>query len=121
MKRIFLSALFAMTVCIASAQVDSLQQYTGKYKFAEGSPVSFVTISIENGGLYATSDAGNSTMTRTDADVFTIDAFAGIATFRRNTDKKVVGVKIEVEDTVMEGTKDGAAVFLSDCYVFSRN
>ena len=105
MKKTFFSALLLVSVFVASAQVDSLQEYTGKYKFNEGSPVPLITVTVQNGGLYASSDAGNSTLTRSEGDVFSIDAFAGVATFTRNTDRKIVGVKIEVDGAAFEGSK----------------
>ncbi|RYY59277.1 MAG: hypothetical protein EOO05_13760 [Chitinophagaceae bacterium] len=118
MKKFLFSAVLLMTVYIASAQVDSLQEYTGKYKFPDGSPVTVVTISIANGALYAEAEVGGSPLTRIGADVYSVDAFGGVATFKRNTDKKITGVKIEVEDTVMEGTKTEPAAIMQDCYIF---
>jgi len=112
MKKLLLSVVMVFIVYLASAQVDSLQEYTGKYKFPAGGPVSLITITIQDGSLYASSDIGNSTMTRNEGDVFTVDAYGAIATFQRNTDKKVTGIKIEAESTVMEGTKEPASTNL---------
>ncbi len=105
MKKFLLSLILVITTGIVNAQVDSLQEYTGKYKFAEGSPVSLVTITIENGVLFANSEGGNSELVRTSGDVFTIVAFEGVATFKRDNAKKIVGVKIELNDMSFEGTK----------------
>ncbi len=89
-----------------SAQTDSLEQYAGKYKFPDGSPVTEIGIVVENGTLMATSAMGNSEFRRTDTkDVFEVVAYAGTATFRRNDQNKVVGVFIQVQDITMEGAK----------------
>ena len=89
-----------------NAQTDSLDQYTGKYKFPDGSPVTEIGIVVENGILMATSAMGNSEFRRTDTkDVFEVVAYAGTATFRRNDQSKVVGVLIQVQDITMEGSK----------------
>jgi len=106
MKNIFLSLLMIIGSLSLNAQTDSLEQYTGKYKFPEGSPVTEIGIVIENGSLMATSAMGNSEFRRTDTkDVFEVVAYAGTATFRRNDQNKVVGVLIQVQDITMEGSK----------------
>ncbi|RYY56875.1 MAG: DUF3471 domain-containing protein [Chitinophagaceae bacterium] len=127
MKKFLFSTILLLTVYIASAQVDSLQEYTGKYKFAEGSPVTQAVISVQNGLLYVEAEVGGSPMTKISADVFSVDAYDGVATFVRNTDKKVTGVKVEVDGMVMEGTKQDPAklqecfVFRNEVFSFSRN
>ncbi len=80
---------------MAQAQADSLvQQYTGKYTFPEGSPVSEIGVIVENGVLTATSAMGNSELKVTETkDVFEVVAYAGTATFKRNADGKVISKK----------------------------
>lgn len=108
MKNFLLSLLLIIGSVSLNAQTDSLEQYTGKYKFPEGSPVTEIGIVVENGILMATSAMGNSEFRRTDTkDVFEVVAYAGTATFRRNDQNKVVGVLIQVQDITMEGSKDG--------------
>ena len=104
-KLLFL--VFATTFFVAlHAQEDStLKQYTGKYKFPEGSPVTEVTIHIEKGVLMAVSPMGSSEFRKTtQVDVFDIVAYGGTATFKR-TDGKVTGVQMLVQDMVLDGTK----------------
>ncbi|HRF19180.1 MAG TPA: hypothetical protein PK977_13485 [Chitinophagaceae bacterium] len=106
MKKFLLSLLLIIGSVSLNAQTDSLEQYTGKYKFPDGSPVTEIGIVVENGILMATSAMGNSEFRRTDTkDVFEVVAYAGTATFRRNDQNKVVGVLIQVQDITMEGTK----------------
>ncbi|HRE36940.1 MAG TPA: hypothetical protein PK092_00755 [Chitinophagaceae bacterium] len=106
MKKFLLSLLLIIGSVSLNAQTDSLEQYTGKYKFPDGSPVTEIGIVVENGILMATSAMGNSEFRRTDTkDVFEVVAYAGTATFRRNDQNKVVGVLIQVQDITMEGAK----------------
>jgi len=114
MKNIFFSLLMIIGSLCLNAQTDSLEQYTGKYKFPDGSPVTEIGIVIENGTLMATSAMGNSEFRKTDTkDVFEVVAYAGTATFRRNDQNKVVGLLIQVQDISMEGTKsDETVVFI---------
>jgi hypothetical protein len=84
---------------------DSLAQYTGKYKFPDGSPFTEMTVTLENGKLTASSAGGSSELRRSSGDEFEVVAYGGTATFRRNNDRKITGVHILVADLDMEGTK----------------
>ncbi len=115
MKKALLFLLFLPVYFLAAAQNDPLQEYTGKYKFPDGSPVTEIGVVLENGVLTATSVMGNSELKKTDnKDVFEIVAYAGTATFKRNGDGKIVGLRIQVQDIDMEGVKE-EGVFLQDC------
>jgi len=116
MKKLLFS-LFLMMGCTAiHAQTDSLQQYTGKYKFPDGNPVTEITMSVDNGLLMASSAMGSTEFKPTStADVYEIVAYGGTATFRRK-EGKVTGMQILVGDLNMEGEKtEGLALdwFLS--------
>ncbi len=113
MKQLFFVCLIVMTSLASQAQTDSLADYTGKYKFPDGSPVSEIGVIVENGVLTATSVMGNSELRKTDnKDVFEIVAYGGTATFKRAEDGKVKMLRVQVQDVDMEGTKQEAAVFL---------
>lgn len=97
--------ILLVTGLLVQAQQDTtLQQYTGKYKFPDGSVISEMTVTIENGILMAGSVMGNSELKKTEGDVFEVVAYSGTATFRR-TEGKIAGVQIIVRDIIMEGTK----------------
>lgn len=105
MRKLMLSFFAISLTCIVAAQQDTtLQQYTGKYKFPEGSVVTEVTVALENGVLLANSPMGSSELKKTEADVFEIVAYGGTATFKR-TEGKVSGVQMIVGDIILEGTK----------------
>jgi hypothetical protein len=106
MKKLFLSLLVLISFSAVNAQTDSLQEYTGKYKFPEGSPVTEVGVVVENGVLTATSAMGNTELKKTDTkDVYEVVAYGGTATFKRNPEGKIVTLLIQVQDITMEGTK----------------
>ncbi|MEO7922990.1 MAG: hypothetical protein ABIR30_04880 [Chitinophagaceae bacterium] len=111
MKKIFLSLFLAFGFLAVNAQTDSLEQYKGKYKFPDGSPVVEVTLTVENGALMASSAMGSTEFKRTStADVFEIPAYGGTATFKR-TEGKITGLQIQAGDVNMEGTKtEGLAI-----------
>jgi hypothetical protein len=101
---LFFSAIL-MAASLVQAQ-DSLQQYTGKYIFPEGSQVSEVLVSLDSGSLNASSVAGDSPLVKKDGDIFDITAFAGTAVFKRDSLGKVNGVEITVQDVFMIGKKE---------------
>ena len=113
MKQLFFVCMIVMTSLVSQAQTDSLADYTGKYKFPDGSPVTEIGVVVENGILTATSVMGNTELRKTDnKDVFEIVAYGGTATFKRAEDGKVKMMRVQVQDVDMEGTKQDAAVFL---------
>ncbi len=106
MKRIFFGLLLLFCFISVRAQTDSLQEYTGKFKFPDGNPVTEINMVFENGLLTGTSVLGNSEFRKTETkDVFDIVAYAGVATFRRNAEGKITGMRVQVNDLDMEGTK----------------
>ena len=105
MKYFFLSLMGIISFLVVHAQNDSLKQYTGTYKFPDGSPVTEITVTLDSSGLFANSAMGSSELKRTEGDVFEIVAYGGTATFKRNAENKISGVHILVGDINMEGTK----------------
>ena len=105
MKKLFLSFFVLFGFIAVNAQTDSLQQYTGKFKFPDGSPVTEITVALDNGLLMASSAMGTTELKATSTvDVFEIAAYGGTATFRRK-EGKISGVQVTVGDINMEGEK----------------
>lgn len=97
--------LFFVLYSQEAPKKDSLQEYTGKYKFPEGSEVTEIKVVVENGVLWANSDKGNSELKKIEKDVFEVVTYTGTATFKRDENGKVNRLYIEVGDLKMEGTK----------------
>ena len=110
MKKLTLFLLMISLGLAVSAQqepqTDSLKQYTGKYKFPEGTPFTEVTVSLDKGVLTASSAMGSSELKKTEGDVFEVVAYGGTATFKRNAENKIIAVHILVSDIDAVGTKD---------------
>lgn len=115
MKKLFLSFIVLAGFLTVNAQTDSLQQYTGKYKFPEGNPVTEITVSLDAGVLTANSAMGSSELKKVEGDAFEIVVYGGMATFKRNDEKKITGVNVVVGDLNMDGTKTEDAS-LSDIF-----
>lgn len=119
MKKLFIVLLLTFSATVIFSQTDSLEQYTGKYKFPDGSPVTEIGVVLESGVLTATSAMGNSELKKTDTkDVFEVVAYSGTATFKRNAEGKITSLLIQVQDVNMEGTKTELAVFKGKYYRF---
>ncbi len=107
MKKLMMLCLLlgAVTFVQAQAKDSTLNDFVGKYKFPEGSIVAEVTVSIDGDGLIMGSSIGNSTLVKAGEDLFTITAYDGTAQFKRDANKKVIGVSINAGGYVLEGTR----------------
>jgi hypothetical protein len=107
MKKLFTLCLFFTCAYCANAQTDTtLNEYTGKFKFPDGSPFTEITIAVTDGTLMASSSIGTAEFKKTDTkDVFEIMTFGGLATYKRNADGKITSLRIQVQDLDIEGTK----------------
>ena len=106
MRKLFLSFIVSFGLLFLRAQDTTLNEYVGTYTFPEGGPVTSVDIKLENGSLVATSTAGSSAMEKISKDTFNLVTYNGKVYFTRDSTKKVNGIKIEVEDTILEGKKE---------------
>lgn len=108
-KILFLAILFAGIAFTSHAQQTqkdtTLQEFVGKYTFPQGSIISSVTLTIENGSLFSRSSAGESALEKTKEDLFYIIEFKGTAKFVRDTSGKVSGVIIDASGYHIEGPK----------------
>jgi hypothetical protein len=122
MKKILLLSTLLLGVFISiQAQDSTLTQFTGKFKFAEGSPVQEVVISADNGALVAGSARGSFVLQKTGEDQFFIAEFQAPVVYKRDSNKKVVGLTINVSGMVLEAVKVEAASFVDEkMYYFTR-
>lgn len=120
MQKIFLFLLFLSFGIVMNAQ-DSLTQYTGKYIFPEGSVVTEVDITIENGGLKSNSSAGSATLTQLGVDSFLIVEYSGTAVFKRNEEKKVNAIHIEAAGYVLDGKKQENGLWIFTAWYLPLN
>jgi hypothetical protein len=124
-KLFFVLAAILFSVAAFSQEVpttdSTLQQYTGKYKFPDGSVVAEISVLIDGGGLVMSASAGTSPLEKREEDVFFIVQFQGTAKFNRDANKKVVGVTINAMGYLLEGTRtEGALVGLTRKKVAER-
>jgi len=114
MRKIMFTMLLLAGGLFINAQDTTLQEYTGKYVFPDGSVVPDVEVILESGALTMTSSAGSSSLVKLGVDSFQIVEFSGTAVFKRGDDKKVNGIHIEAMGYILDGSKvPGGWVFRS--------
>jgi hypothetical protein len=106
MKKFTLLVCAIVSFILLRAQDTTLNEYVGTYTFPEGGPVTTVDVKLENGSLVASSTAGSSPLEKIAKDTFNLVTYNGKVYFSRDSTKKVNGIKIEVEDTILEGKKE---------------
>ena len=106
MRKFVLSFIVSFGLLFLRAQDTTLNEYIGTYTFPEGGPVTSVDVKLENGSLVASSTAGSSALEKISKDTFNLVTYNGKVYFMRDSTKKVNGIKIEVEDTILEGKKE---------------
>ncbi|OIR08381.1 hypothetical protein GALL_95490 [mine drainage metagenome] len=110
MKKMFFSFLMISFFVAANAQNTTLQQFTGKYKFPDGSVVTEIEVTLDSSGvLTSNSTAGTSVLEKISADTFSVVSFQGTAVFKRDANHKVTGVVVDAMGYHLEGTKDNAS------------
>jgi len=114
MRKLILSIVVCLGLVSLYAQDTTLNEYVGTYTFPEGGPVTTVDVKLENGSLVASSTAGSSPLERISKDTFNLVTYNGKVYFSRDSTKKVSGIKIEVEDTILEGKKESLDLVISD-------
>lgn len=122
MKKILLLSTLLLGVFISiQAQDSTLTQLTGKFKFGEGSPVQEVVITVDNGALLIGSAMGSSVLQKTGEDEYLIPDFQAALIYKRDSNKKVVGLTINVSGMVLEAVKVEVASFVDEkIYYFTR-
>ena len=113
-KMLLLSTLLLGVFISIQAQDTTLTQFTGKFKFAEGSPVQEVVINADNGALVAVSAMGTFVLQKTGEDQFFIAEFQAPVVYKRDSNKKVVGLAINANGMVLEAVKVEAASFVDE-------
>jgi hypothetical protein len=108
-KMIIAMAAVLFSVVAFSQEVptsdSTLKQYTGTYKFPEGSVVAEISVMIDGGGLVMTAPVGSSPLEKREEDLFFIVQFQGTAKFNRDASRKVTGVTINAMGYVLEGSR----------------
>lgn len=106
MKKLIFALLiscFCANITFAqTAATDSLKQYVGTYKMKGDAPFESYKITFADGSISGEADSygANKLVKKEGVDKFqSTSSYGSIITFTRNADKKVTGLKMEIQGT----------------------
>jgi hypothetical protein len=97
---VFVSCVCSNVSFAQAASSDSLKQYVGSYKMKGDSPFAIYAITFADGSIFGEADSygANKLVKKDGADKFqSTSSYGSIITFIRNADKKVIGLKMEIQ------------------------
>ncbi len=97
-----------------NAQTGPLNDYLGKYIFAEGSPVAEVSLTIEDSCLVINSAMGATSLEKKGVDSFYLATYDALVIFKRKEGKAVETISIFVQGMELIGKKEAGAVALKE-------
>jgi hypothetical protein len=115
MKKILLMAVILVGVfATANAQTSNLKDYLGKYVFPEGSPVTEVTLTIEDTVLTINSAMGATALEKKGVDTFYLAAYDAPIIFKRGANNSVETLTIIVQGMELTATKAAASFAIKE-------
>lgn len=106
MKTFFIASVLTIFFCTAHAQDTTLKEYVGKYVFPEGSFVPDADVTLKDTVLNINSAQGASDLVKQSRDTFALAGYDGTAYFKRDSTGKIAGIKVQVQDLLVEGAKE---------------
>jgi hypothetical protein len=112
MRIILFLCFIGLATSNLNAQDSTLKQYVGNYIFPDGSFVPSAEISLRDTVLNINSEKGTSDLVKRARDTFSLASYDGTVYFKRDSTNKITGIKVDVEDVLIEGNKqaDSTAV-----------
>ena len=92
----------------STTTTDSLSEYVGTYKMKDNGYFSEYKITLKEGSLFGVADqnGANKLLKQDKADTFkSTSQYGSIITFKRNAEKKVIGLSLLIQDTEMNADK----------------
>ena len=103
-----------------NAQQGPLNDYLGKYVFAEGSPVAEVSVTIQDSSLVINSAMGSTQLEKKGVDSFYLATYDALVIFKRKDGKSVESVSILVQGMELLGRKEASPVALKEDEFYAR-
>jgi hypothetical protein len=107
-KLCFLTLILLGAFASVNAQSGPLNDYLGKYIFAEGSPVAEVSLTVEDANLVINSAMGSTALEKKGVDSFYLATYDALVIFKRKEGKSVESISIFVQGMELVGKKEGA-------------
>jgi hypothetical protein len=91
------------------ADTTAMVEFKGKYKFKENPMVQNVTVGIDKDKLVADPGDGNVynlNINKEKADTYSIEELGATVLFVRDTNKKIIGMKVDVQGSELVADKE---------------
>jgi hypothetical protein len=119
-KLCFLTLVLMGAFLSVNAQQGPLNDYIGKYVFAEGSPVAEVSLTIEDSSLVINSAMGSTPLEKKGVDSFYLATYDALVIFKRAEGKSVASISIFVQGMELVGKKDASPMALNEDEYYAR-
>ena len=113
-KLCFLTLILIGAFVSVNAQTSPLNDYLGKYVFAEGSPVAEVSLTLEDSSLVINSAMGSTPLEKRGVDSFYLAQFNALVIFKRKDGKMVESISILVQGMELVGKKEASPFALKE-------
>ena len=113
-KLCFLTLILMGAFLSVNAQQGPLNDYLGKYVFAEGSPVAEVSLTIEDSSLVINSAMGSTPLEKKGVDSFYLATYDALVIFKRKEGKTVESISIFVQGMELVGKKEASPMALKE-------
>jgi hypothetical protein len=115
MTLILMGAFFSV-----NAQQGPLNDYLGKYVFAEGSPVAEVSVTMQDSSLVINSAMGSTMLEKKGVDSFYLATYDALVIFKRKDGKSVESVSILVQGMELVGKKEASPAALKEDEFYAK-
>ena len=97
-----------------NAQQGPLNDYLGKYIFAEGSPVAEVSLTVQDSSLVINSAMGSTPLEKKGVDSFYLATYDALVIFKRKDGKSVETISIFVQGMELVGKREASPVAIKE-------
>jgi hypothetical protein len=113
-KLCFMTLILMGAFLSVNAQQGPLNDYLGKYIFAEGSPVAEVSLTTQDSSLVINSAMGSTVLEKKGVDSFYLANYDALVIFKRKDGKMVESISILVQGMELVGQKESSPVALKE-------
>jgi hypothetical protein len=119
-KLCFLTLISIGAFLSVNAQTSPLNDYLGKYVFAEGSPVAEVSVTIQDSSLVINSAMGSTQLEKKGVDSFYLATYDALVIFKRKDGTSVESISIFVQGMELVGKKEASPVALKEDEFYAK-
>ena len=119
-KLCFLTLISIGAFLSVNAQTSPLNDYLGKYVFAEGSPVAEVSLTLEDSSLVINSAMGSTPLEKRGVDSFYLAQYDALVIFKRKDGKMVESISILVQGNELVGKKEASPMAIKEDEFYTR-